>query len=1357
MSGAHHGHTPHLSLLPTDADGNAPLATHVAVNSGDWFNPGTWASGEVPGAGALVHIPEGVSIAYEGSSDAGLFIVRVDGALNFFADDGQSTKMVVDTIITAPGSSLVMAADADTAGDIDVVFTEGTPGAHASHFTTGTVGHGVLGRTSWDPEQLSLGLVAGGDVTIKGQDVESGLQLAESPMAGATELIFNSDGTDFGWEPGQLITVGGTEFLGRHPDGRMISEDEVREITDVRLEDGKMIVTLDAALEFDHPGKIDPTTDIEMTGYVGNMSRNVTFSSAAADNNGDGIPEDAYSIGQAIPESAHYVTERGHVMFMHNDDVSVLNTAFHGLGRTDKTREIDDFKIGGIHNHRLVNDQGVLGEYDPNTDFEIETPASLIQNMRGRYAVHIHEARKVDHDDHDDHSGHMGHGVIGPCPETGGSICHCGDQDNDGILDCDDDDYFEGAYLEGNAVWGSPGWGIVQHSSDAVLKDNVVVGVNGSAIVSESGDETGRWEGNLTLNTYGVGHHGPYEDSDDFNENEGAEGIGYYLKARAIEVIDNVAQSSARSGFFYHNNGVDFRDTPADALDFEGVGHGLEGIHTEDVPIRHFEGNEVIAAETGIRIATDPLDGTRKFNDAWSHFKDFKAWEIDEAGVSITYSSKYIFEDFLILGTEEKKSYMASLDTNGFFFKASVSDITVLNSHVENMGSTVYNWTQVGNRQEYRRGYWDPKAPSPYDKVPAYEGMGTVEGIENPAYNLWNTTLINVTADHLYKSFWRSHNMDVETSGNSVERMNAGARIRETPEILPEIEIELLGDSRDGGLVALWRENLANHSNMEGVLRHHIPLAYQESTYLSKVFISDTVQIKRKDFLDYEKNINADIWSGTALEFAKEDSLGRHVFLYEDFSPLQPSLISRAVTTNEKLLFTKDMIDGVLQTEGYVQVGGISDVKFVVMKMAFTDRVSGEIETKKFLVALDLAWQIPEGAKDNGLLLVTDDLIVAPQYRVFSNGALVGNRAPIVLTDDVPDDLAASGNFVTGAFSTDQSDDLRLGANQDFIEAGGGDDIVRGFAAADYLNGGAGNDQLFGGNGWDRLRGGEGDDLLDGHYQRDFLIGGAGNDLLQGGFGRDDLDGGEGDDTLNGGTGKDQLFGGAGADTLIGGNNQDTLDGGADDDQLFGGTGKDQLHGDDGNDLMFGGAGNDLLFGGAGQDTLDGGAKADQLFGGEGNDLLRGGTGMDELYGEDGSDALLGGAGRDLLFGGDQNDALSGDGGDDTLLGESGEDVLLGGSGNDRLTGGDGADRFVFENDSQDDVITDFEDGVDAIEFLIDSFGFDDLDILDEGDDAIVTHSGGTVRLIDVNASQLDASDFGFGLSSSSNEDLPAG
>jgi serralysin len=203
-------------------------------------------------------------------------------------------------------------------------------------------------------------------------------------------------------------------------------------------------------------------------------------------------------------------------------------------------------------------------------------------------------------------------------------------------------------------------------------------------------------------------------------------------------------------------------------------------------------------------------------------------------------------------------------------------------------------------------------------------------------------------------------------------------------------------------------------------------------------------------------------------------------------------------------------------------------------------------------------------------------------------------------------------------------------------------------------------------------------------------IGGAGNDTLIGN---------NADNVLVGGAGNDVLFGGGGHNVLRGGGGNDDLRGGAGNDRLFGGPGDDRLFGGGGDDVLSGGGGNDVLRGGGGNDVLRGGGGADRLSGGGGDDVLRGGAGEDRLFGGPGNDRLFGGGGNDVLRGGGGDDVLLGGGGNDRLVGGAGDDRLVGGPGNDRLIGGSGADLFVFQPKGGDDVVIDFQDDLDRLDF----------------------------------------------------------
>jgi len=90
-SDPHHHHQP-LSEL------DASAASHVAVRSGDWSDPDTWAA-VAPTAGARVVIPRGVTVTITAPVAAPLEWVRVDGRLDFSAAD--SSQLTVTTMLVA--------------------------------------------------------------------------------------------------------------------------------------------------------------------------------------------------------------------------------------------------------------------------------------------------------------------------------------------------------------------------------------------------------------------------------------------------------------------------------------------------------------------------------------------------------------------------------------------------------------------------------------------------------------------------------------------------------------------------------------------------------------------------------------------------------------------------------------------------------------------------------------------------------------------------------------------------------------------------------------------------------------------------------------------------------------------------------------------------------------------------------------------------------------------------------------------------------------------------------------------------------------------------------------------------------
>jgi hypothetical protein len=517
---------------------NLGQPTHVARQSGSWFDPNTWQGGSVPGNGANVAIASNLSVTYDGKSDARLAAVDIDGQLKFATQS--DTKMVVDTASVSAGGRLEIG-------------TQSNPVRAKAEILIADNGPLDLGR---DPQQLSRGLISEGQVEIHGVAKTAHLKVAVDPRAGDRTLTLQN--APINWQVGDRLVLTGTRFT---PGANGQSWDSLAQDEEVTIQSisGNQI-TLNRALVYDHS---TPRGDLKA--YVANQSRNILIASE----NGDRLPP----------------AQRGHTFLSGNDKIDIRYAEFKDLGRTDKSRPVDNFRTtGGTFPKRVLDAQGnpVVGDRT---------------NIAGRYAAHIHEASRSNP-----------------------------------------------AVMVGNVVSGSSGWGFVVHNSAAILEQNVAYDVAGGAFVTEDGSETGAMRNNIAIKT-GSTLDG-YDEKQGTGVHDFARtGVGYWFAGRLMENEGNVAASSRGAGMFYLQRGVDLKPVSISNLPVPALAKNslsATTVSVEQPPIQNFSNNEVFASGTGLEVIKD---FPQQNHDLRTVMNGLKAWEV-EKGTELQYTSHYTMKNF---------------------------------------------------------------------------------------------------------------------------------------------------------------------------------------------------------------------------------------------------------------------------------------------------------------------------------------------------------------------------------------------------------------------------------------------------------------------------------------------------------------------------------------------------------------------------------------------------------------------------------------------------------------------------------------------------------------------------------------
>ena len=495
-SGMHSNHS--MTMMDAPSIHQPESATHTAVASGNWSNPSTWQNGSVPAVGATVAIPQNIVVTVGTKLTPKLKSIAIDGTLSFTTN--VDTELWVDTITSSKTGKLEIGTQANPVQpDVTarIVFVD----------------NGLIDRNA-DPKQVGRGAVLSGPVEIVGAQKTHRSTVATFPKAGDSQLVLSN--APIGWQVCDQLIITGSQ-------GK--TSDEARTITAIN----GATITLNQPLTLDH---VPPKTDLNL--WVANSSRNVIFESENRE-----------------------VLHRGHIMFMHNLDVQIHNARFYGLGRTDKTTELDDFEYEFLDT--------VANDGPSPIDFTIiPGPAN---NIRGRYAIHFHRG--------------------GTAPSTTPAV------------------------VKGSVVEDSPGWGFVNHSSNVDMIDNVSYNIQGAGFYTEAGDEVGSMVGNIAIrtvnSTFVLDDEGAIDPDLGLERGDfGNDGDGFWLSGTRVSVIDNVAAGASAHGIIFWVDGLIEPDTGRATVKVSEIenGHLITNRDTIPVwwaPMAEVRNNESYGATVGFR------------------------------------------------------------------------------------------------------------------------------------------------------------------------------------------------------------------------------------------------------------------------------------------------------------------------------------------------------------------------------------------------------------------------------------------------------------------------------------------------------------------------------------------------------------------------------------------------------------------------------------------------------------------------------------------------------------------------------------------------------------------------------------
>ena len=277
----------------------------------DWSSASTWVTGAVPDGDSRVIVDGHVRIQ-DLNALARSIGIYPEGKLAFAAND--NTRLSVADLLVFQGGTLEI----------------GTQNSPISSSVRAEVVFRDLPFDETDPKQHLRGLLTiDGEVNVYGHELdEVFIRATGEPASGDTVIALNQSATSSGWRVGDTVVIPSSHQCPVESGNGCTDQTEERTVSSI----SGSSITLDAPLDFDHPGARDHNGVLDFTPHVVNKTRNVVFRSE----NPQGV--------------------RGHLLLHGRSDIDIRYAEFQSLGRTD-IRILSALNQKGrypVHAHHLI-------------------------------------------------------------------------------------------------------------------------------------------------------------------------------------------------------------------------------------------------------------------------------------------------------------------------------------------------------------------------------------------------------------------------------------------------------------------------------------------------------------------------------------------------------------------------------------------------------------------------------------------------------------------------------------------------------------------------------------------------------------------------------------------------------------------------------------------------------------------------------------------------------------------------------------------------------------------------------------------------------------------------------------------